>query len=79
MSRKRKTKKMETVLFRATFTLLKNRPVWLTYAELSDKTGIPEAWIKSFGQGRMTDPSVVRVEKLYNVLAEAPLELPDEL
>ena len=72
----RKTKMTESVLYHVTYRLLETRPRGWTYAMLEQATGVPEAWIKAFGQGRMENPSVVRVEKLYNALAEEPLELP---
>ena len=69
----------DSLLLTATTTLLKNRPHHVTYSDLEKLSGVPEAWIKAFGQGRMSNPSVVRVEKLYNALAPTPLELPNEL
>lgn len=79
MPKKVRFQTSDSVLFMRTRKLLKNRPHCLTYAEIAEKSGVPEEWIKSFGQGRTRNPSVIRVEKLYNALSSAPLELPDEL
>jgi hypothetical protein len=69
----------ESKLFTITYHLLNSRPRHVSYAQITMATGIPEAWLRKFGAGRMRDPSVVRVEKLYNALADAPLNLPYEL
>jgi hypothetical protein len=69
----------DSVLFYTTFRLLEDRPRHLTYERLEEISGVPAAWIKAFGQGRMKDPSVIRVEKLYNALADEALELPYEV
>ena len=69
----------DSVLYKTTILLLENRPYCITYAELAEASGVSESWIKALGQGRMHDPSVVKVEKLYNALSAAPLELPYEL
>lgn len=79
MAHKITFKMVESVLFHTTFRLLEERPRTVTYADLATQSGVPEAWIKAFGQGRMRDPSVVRVEKLYNALSDEPLELPYEI
>lgn len=79
MSRKVGFSISESVLYQRTFDLLARRSRTVTYADLSAITGVTEAWIQAFGQGRMTNPSVIRVEKLYNALSSTPLELPDEL
>jgi transcriptional regulator with XRE-family HTH domain len=69
----------DSLLCHVTFRLLRQLPRTVTYADLAKASGVSEAWIKSFGQGRMTNPSVVRVEKLYNALSDKPLELPHDL
>jgi hypothetical protein len=79
MPGKRKKIKTASALLEITLALLDNRPRSVTYADLEKLSGVPEAWIKAFGQRRMENPSVVRVEALYNVLSDEPLELPYEL
>lgn len=79
MPRKTKFAMTDSVLFYTTYRLLEERPRHVTYDHLEEQSGVPAAWIKAFGQGRMNDPSVIRVEKLYNALADEPLELPYEV
>ncbi len=51
-----------------TTELLKNRPVWMTLAIISQETTIPEGWLKALSQGKIKDPSVNRIETLKNYL-----------
>ena len=76
MPRKTTFAMSESVLFVTTFKLLEDRPRHVTYEMLESVSGVPWAWIKAFAYGRIQDPSVIRVEKLYNALADEPLELP---
>lgn len=69
----------ESRLYSATYVLLRTRPRDVFLTDIADGTGIPLGWLKAFSQGRMSDPSVVRVEKLYNWLSDEPLEIPYEL
>lgn len=55
--------------------LLANRPREQTLKGIAEATGLPEAWLKVFAQGRIQDPSVNRVETLYNYLSEKPLDV----
>lgn len=71
-----KRQKTFSLLLEVTLALLLERPRTQTYADIAKISGVPEAWIKAFGQGRMKNPSVVRVEALYNALSDEPLELP---
>ena len=47
-----------------TYTLLKDKPKRLTFADIAEATGIEAAWIRSFSSGRILDPSVNRIEAL---------------
>lgn len=55
--------------------LLANRPREQTLKAIAEATELPEAWLKVFAQGRIYDPSVNRVETLYNYLSEKPLDV----
>lgn len=79
MPKKRKFPMTASVLFHTTFALLQDRPRHVTLAILAETSGVPEEWIKKFGQGAISDPGVIRVEKLYNALADEALELPYEV
>lgn len=57
-----------TELRDSTILLMKNRPVWLTLKIIEEETTIPEGWLKMFAQGKISDPSVNRVETLKNYL-----------
>lgn len=65
----------ESSLYTKTLQMLVERPRSVLLSDIAEATNIPEAWLKAFGQGRMSDPSVVRVEILYNYLSDEPLEL----
>jgi hypothetical protein len=58
-----------TKLRDATLELLTNRSVKLTLARINADTGLPETWLSMFGQGRIDDPSVNKVETLYEYLS----------
>ncbi len=45
----------------------------LTFEQISQKTGISKSWIAKFSCGIFTNPSVNRVEFLYNFLSKKPL------
>ena len=55
--------------------LLANRPRDMTLKHIADTTGLPEAWLKLFARDKIADPSVNRVETLYNYLSEKPLDV----
>ena len=46
------------------------------YSEIARETGIPENWLYRFLHGKVADPGVNRVERLYVHLTCRPLELP---
>lgn len=46
-----------------------------TLLDLHKNSGLPFHWLSRFKVGRIKDPSVNRVQKLYEYLAGKPLEL----
>jgi predicted transcriptional regulator len=67
--------KTESLLYEKTYILLQNRTVKIQFKDISEKTGVPEGWIKAFNAGKMKNPSVVRVEKLYAFLTGSELNV----
>lgn len=55
--------------------LLRERPRSMTYKKIAEDTDIPEGWLKVFAGGNIDDPSVNRVETLYNYLSGQPLNV----
>jgi len=55
--------------------LLANRPRGVAYKDISLATGLPEPWLKLFAAGRISDPSVNRIELLYNYLTGRSLNV----
>jgi len=53
-----------TTLRDTTVLSLKNRPVWLTLNLICEETTIPSAWLNALVKGRISDPSVNRIETL---------------
>lgn len=66
---------MKSKLAEKTLELLNNRSVKLKFKDIANATGVPEGWIKVFNTGTIKEPSVVRVEKLYEFLASKSLEV----
>ena len=62
-----------SILLERTLHLARNRPRSLKYDVIVLETGLKRRWLEEFIAGRIDDPSVVKVEKLYNYLAETPL------
>ena len=71
---RRRLRAPEGVLVRETRRLLKEGK--RSHLAISLETGLPENWLWRFSAGRMTDPSVNRVERLYTCLTGRALELP---
>lgn len=55
--------------------LLASRPRNTTYKDVAEATGLPEPWLKKFAANEIKDPSVNRVETLYNYLTGTPLNV----
>lgn len=73
MTRTKTPKHPESVLMRRTRDLLK--ATTKTQLDIFGDTGISPNWLTLFGTGRIPDPSVNRVEVLYNYLNGRPLDL----
>lgn len=58
-----------------TLALVKNRPRPQTYGVISEATGIPVEFLQNLMAGRIKDPGVIRIERLYNHLAKEKLSL----
>jgi hypothetical protein len=63
--------------------LLKTRPKHITFQLISEETGLTIDWIESLlyrkeKPGKLFDPGVRRIEKLYNYLAEKPFSFANE-
>lgn len=55
--------------------MLANRPRNVTLKDIAKGADVPEPWLKTFAAGRIPDPSVNRVEVLYNYLNGKPLNV----
>lgn len=55
--------------------LLANRPVHLTYGQIAQATGVTKRWLTHFAKGDFPEPSVVKVEKLYEYLTGTELQV----
>lgn len=59
----------------ATVFLLQTRPANLKLTQIAEATSIPIGWLKVFARGEIADPSVNRIETLYEYLCGAQIEL----
>lgn len=41
---------------------LKNRPLWLSFKDIEENTGIPVSWLKALATDRIADPGVCRIQ-----------------
>lgn len=48
--------------------LLKNRPRTLTLAQIAEDSGVSLGWLNAFSAGLYSEPSVVRVQKVFERL-----------
>lgn len=62
-------------LYQKTIELITNRNRTLTYPVLAEKTGLSKHWIEKFAQGEIQQPSVIKVQKLYEFLSKKELVL----
>ena len=58
-----------------TIELLKNRPRPQTYAIIGEKININPSWIDALAQGRIKEPGVQKIERLYEYLKGEPLKV----
>lgn len=56
-------------LLEKTKQLLAERPRYKTYALIASEIGVSEYWILNLVTGKMPEPSVVKVQKLYEYLS----------
>lgn len=62
-------------LYKKTLELIKNCPRTLSYQSIADNTGLTKHWIEKFAQGKIKNPGVQNVQKLYEFLTGQKLEL----
>ena len=55
--------------------LLKNRPRTLTIEKIASDTELTPGWLRSFEGGRIREPGLYKVERLYSYLAKKPIQL----
>jgi transcriptional regulator with XRE-family HTH domain len=60
-------------IVRHTQHLLINRPKPVTFAKIEAGAGISPRWLGDFANGRITEPSAQRIQKLYEYLTGEPL------
>lgn len=60
-------------LYDVTLYLIRNRSVKETLQKIADETKLPLGWLKSFSRGKCNEPSVNRVQVLYEYLSKKPL------
>jgi hypothetical protein len=53
--------------------LVRNRPRPITFRVIEEGTGISPRWLTDFTNGRITEPSAQRIQKLYEFLTGQPL------
>ncbi len=58
-----------------THKLLVNRSRQLTYGIISADTGLGMGWLTEYARGNIPDPSVARVETLYEYLTKTKLQV----
>lgn len=64
-----------SLLVTRTRELLANRPRTVTYAHIEDVTGVKVRWLEAFAAAKMEDPSCVKVEAVYELLAGKKLDV----
>ena len=62
-------------LYEKTLKLIRNCPRNITYADIGHNTGLSIHWIEKFGQGKIKNPSVQKVQTLYEFLTGKKLEI----
>lgn len=67
-------KEIDSVLFKKTVELYKNRPNSLKIETIVEETGLKESWLNNFADNG-SEPSVVKIEKLYNYLSNKKLKV----
>jgi len=64
-----------TTLYERTHALLKGREEGLSLTTISMDTKLNPHWLQAFASGKLEDPSVNRIQTLYEYLANTKLEV----
>lgn len=62
-------------LYDKTMELLKNLPRSTTYADIERDTNLSKEWISAVARGRIIEPSVKKIQTLYEYLSKRKLKL----
>lgn len=62
------TEPIPTNIVQETIKLLSERNHRFNWSRIEKDTGIPRGWLSMFARGKITDPSYLRLIKLYNYL-----------
>jgi hypothetical protein len=62
-------------LYNKTLELIQNRSVKLKLVQIAKDTGLSESWLQAFSYGDIPDPSVNKIQKLYEYLTKNPLQI----
>lgn len=66
---------MESKLVSEVIRLLETRSYNISFREISEKTGIPQGWIRRLQYGKIEEPSCPRIETLYEYLSKKNLDI----
>ena len=66
---------MDTSLRDRTLELLRDRNKLVTFRTIQNETKIKEDWLAKFSQGLIDNPSVNKIQTLYNYLSGHKLDL----
>lgn len=64
---------MNSSLRDRTLDLLQNRSVKITLRKIAEDTGLPEGWLSAFHTNSIDEPSVNKVQTLYEYLTNSKL------
>lgn len=62
-------------LYNQTLILLQNRSNKLTLEKIAEDTGLKESWLSMFNQNRIPEPSVNKIQTLYEYLTKTILKV----
>lgn len=62
-------------IYDKTLALLQNRSVQLTLKRISEDTGLDEGWLSTFNRGVVKEPSVNKVQTLYEYLTNTTIKV----
>ena len=58
-----------------TLALVRAVPRSVTLQQIADEAGLPAAWLSAFARGEIDNPSVCRIERLWEYLTGRQLEV----